>query len=149
MEIKKIGIIGAGTMGNGIAQAFAVCGYAVTMTDISESAVQRGLKTVDGSLERLVKKDKMTADAKAAALGLISTATDMGAVRGSDLLIEAATENLELKLKIFAQLAELAGDGTILATGMTEHAAVTRDGKPRRLPAAIKQRLMGVRENRP
>ena len=82
MDIKKIGIIGAGTMGNGIAQAFAVCGYDVTMTDISEAAVQRGLKTVEGSLERLVKKEKMTADAKAAALGHIKTATDIGAVRG-------------------------------------------------------------------
>ena len=116
MDIRKIGIIGAGTMGNGIAQAFAVCGFDVTMTDISEAAVQRGLKTVDGSLERLVKKEKLSADAKAAALGHIKTATDMGAVRGSDLIIEAATENLELKLKIFAQLAELAGDTGIVAT---------------------------------
>ena len=106
MEIKKIGIIGAGTMGNGIAQAFAVCGYDVTMTDINEAAVQRGLKTVDGSLERLVKKEKMTAEAKAAALGHIKTATEVNAVRGSDLIIEAATENLELKLKIFEQLAK-------------------------------------------
>src|ERR1019366_6176758 len=116
MDIKKIGIIGAGTMGNGIAQAFAVCGYDVTMTDISETAVQRGLKTVDGSLERLVKKEKLTAEAKAAALAHIKNATDVNAVLGSDLIIEAATENLELKLKIFAQLAELAGDTAILAT---------------------------------
>jgi 3-hydroxybutyryl-CoA dehydrogenase len=125
MDIKQIGIIGAGTMGNGIAQAFAVCGYDVTMTDISEAAVQRGLKTVDGSLERLVKKEKMTADAKAAALGHIKTATDVSAVRGSDLLIEAATENLDLKLKIFAQLAEFAGDTAILATN-TSSISITR-----------------------
>ncbi len=125
MDIKKIGIIGAGTMGNGIAQAFAVCGYDVMMTDISEAAVQRGVKTVDGSLERLVKKEKMTADAKAAALGHIGTSTDVGAVRGSDLLIEAATENLDLKLKIFAQLAELAGDTAILATN-TSSISITR-----------------------
>ena len=125
MDIKQIGIIGAGTMGNGIAQAFAVCGYDVTMTDISEAAVQRGLKSVDGSLERLVKKEKMTADAKAAALGHIKTATDVSAVRGSDLLIEAATENLDLKLKIFAQLAEFAGDTAILATN-TSSISITR-----------------------
>jgi 3-hydroxybutyryl-CoA dehydrogenase len=125
MEIKKIGIIGAGTMGNGIAQAFAVCGYDVTMTDISEAAVQRGLKTVDGSLERLVKKEKMTAEAKAAALGHIKTATDMNAARGSDLLIEAATENLDLKLKIFAQLGELAGERGIVATN-TSSISITR-----------------------
>ena len=125
MDIKKIGIIGAGTMGNGIAQAFAVCGYEVMMTDISEAAVQRGLKTVDGSLERLVKKEKMTADAKTAALGHIRTSTEVSAVRGSDLLIEAATENLDLKLKIFAQLAEFAGDTAILATN-TSSISITR-----------------------
>ena len=125
MDIKKIGIIGAGTMGNGIAQAFAVCGYDVTMTDISDTAVQRGLKTIDGGLERLVKKDKLTAEAKAATLTHIKTATDMGAVRGSDLIIEAATENLELKLKIFAQLEELAGETAILATN-TSSISITR-----------------------
>lgn len=125
MDIKQIGIIGAGTMGNGIAQAFAVCGYDVTMTDISEAAVQRGLKTVDASLERLVKKEKLTADAKAAALGHIKTATDVNAVRGSDLIIEAATENLDLKLRIFAQLAQLAGDTAILATN-TSSISITR-----------------------
>jgi 3-hydroxybutyryl-CoA dehydrogenase len=125
MDIKKIGIIGAGTMGNGIAQAFAICGYDVTMTDISEAAVQRGLKTVDGSLERLVKKEKMTAEAKAAALGHIKTSTDVSAVRGSDLIIEAATENVDLKLKIFAQLAEFAGDTGILATN-TSSISITR-----------------------
>ena len=125
MDIKQIGIIGAGTMGNGIAQAFAVCGYDVTMTDISEAAVQRGLKTVDASLERLVKKEKLTADAKAAALGHIKTAADVNAVRGSDLIIEAATENLELKLKIFAQLAQFADDTAILATN-TSSISITR-----------------------
>lgn len=125
MDIKKIGIIGAGTMGNGIAQAFAVCGFEVTMTDVSATALQRGLKTVDGSLDRLVKKEKMTAEAKAAALALIKTATDTDAVRGCDLIIEAATENLELKLKIFAQLAELAGDKGIVATN-TSSISVTR-----------------------
>ena len=125
MDIRKIGIIGAGTMGNGIAQAFAVCGYDVTMTDISEAAVQRGLKTVDGSLDRLVKKEKMTADAKVAALGHIRTSTDVTAVRGSDLIIEAATENLDLKLKIFAQLADLAGAAGIVATN-TSSISITR-----------------------
>ncbi len=125
MDIKQIGIIGAGTMGNGIAQAFAVCGYDVTMTDISDAAVQRGLKSVDGSLERLVKKEKLSAEAKAAALGHIKTATEVSAVRGSDLIIEAATENLDLKLKIFAQLADLAGGSAILATN-TSSISITR-----------------------
>jgi len=124
MEIKRIGIVGAGTMGNGIAQAFAGCGYEVTMTDISEAAVQRGLKTIDGSLDRLVKKEKLTAEAKAATLARVKTATDVAAVKGTDLIIEAATENLDLKLKLFAQLSELAGDA-ILATN-TSSISVTR-----------------------
>lgn len=136
MELKKIGIIGAGTMGNGIAQTFAVCGYDVTMTDISEAALERGLKTVDGSLDRLVKKDKLTAQAKAAALGRIGTATDVSAVRGSDLIIEAATENLDLKLKIFAQLADLAGDQTILATN-TSSISITRLAASTKLAARV------------
>jgi 3-hydroxybutyryl-CoA dehydrogenase len=139
MSIQKLGIIGAGTMGNGIAQAFAVCGYDVTMTDISEAAVQRGLKSVDGSLERLVKKEKLSADAKAAALGHIKTATDMNAVRGSDLIIEAATENLELKLKIFAQLAGLAGDAGIVATN-TSSISITRLAAA----TAIADRVIGM-----
>ena len=125
MDIKQIGIIGAGTMGNGIAQAFALCGYDVTMTDVSEAAVQRGLKTVEGSLDRLVKKEKLTAEAKGAAMARIKTATDLNAVRGSDLMIEAATENLELKLNIFRQLAALAGERTILATN-TSSISITR-----------------------
>jgi 3-hydroxybutyryl-CoA dehydrogenase len=136
MEMKTIGIVGAGTMGNGIAQAFAVCGYDVAMTDVSEAAVQRGLKTVDASLERLVKKEKLTAEAKAAALARIRTAADLGAVRGRDLIIEAATENLELKLKIFAQLAELAGDQTILASN-TSSISITRLAASIRIPDRV------------
>ena len=125
MEIRKIGIVGAGTMGNGIAQAFAVCGYDVVMTDVSDAAVQRGLKTIDGSLERLVKKEKLTSEAKASALGRVRTATEVAAVGGSDLIIEAATENLELKLKIFAQLSDLAGSQGIVATN-TSSISITR-----------------------
>jgi len=139
MDIKKIGIVGAGTMGSGIAQAFAVCDYDVTMTDVNEAAVQRGLKNLDTSLERLVKREKLTAQAKAAALARVKTATDMNAVRGCDLIIEAATENLELKLKIFAPLAELAGASGILATN-TSSISVTR------LAAAtlIPERVIGM-----
>ena len=86
-----VGIVGAGTMGNGIAQAFAVAGIPVTMTDIGAAQLQRGLKAVDGSLERLVKKDKMSAADKAAALARIQTSTSLDALRAADLVIEAAT----------------------------------------------------------
>jgi 3-hydroxybutyryl-CoA dehydrogenase len=125
MAIERIGVVGAGTMGNGIAQAFAVAGHAVTMTDIGQPQVDRGLKAVDGSLERLVKKDKMSAADKAAALGRIKTATDVAALKDCDLLIEAASENLELKLKIFADLDGLAKPDAILASN-TSSISLTR-----------------------
>jgi len=139
MAIDTIGVVGAGTMGNGIAQAFAVAGHAVTMTDIGQPQVDRGLKAIDGSLERLVKKEKMSAGDKAAALGRIKTATDIAALKGCDLLIEAATENLDLKLKLFAQIDGVAKPDAILATN-TSSISVTR------LAAATKRpdRVIGM-----
>jgi 3-hydroxybutyryl-CoA dehydrogenase len=125
MAIDTIGVVGAGTMGNGIAQAFAVAGHAVTMTDIAQAQVDRGVKTIDGSLERLVKKEKMSAGDKVAALGRVRTSTDVAALKDCDLLIEAATENLELKLKIFAQLDALAKPDAILASN-TSSISLTR-----------------------
>ena len=125
MAIETIGVVGAGTMGNGIAQAFAVAGHAVTMTDIGQPQVERGLKTIDGSLERLVKKEKMSTADKAAVLGRIKTSTDVAALKGCDLLVEAATENLDLKLKIFAQLDALAKSDAILASN-TSSISLTR-----------------------
>jgi 3-hydroxybutyryl-CoA dehydrogenase len=139
MAIESIGVVGAGTMGNGIAQAFAVAGHAVTMTDIAQAQVDRGVKAIDGSLERLVKKEKMSAGDKAAALGRLKTATDVAALKDCDLLIEAATENLELKLKLFAQIDGLAKPGAILASN-TSSISVTR------LAAATKRpdRVIGM-----
>ena len=125
MAIEEIGVVGAGTMGNGIAQAFAVAGHAVTMTDIGQQQVDRGLKAIDGSLERLVKKEKMSAGDKAAVLARIKTSTDVAALKDCDLLVEAATENLELKLKIFAQLDALAKPDAILASN-TSSISLTR-----------------------
>src|SRR5262245_4379304 len=125
MAIESIGVVGAGTMGNGIAQAFAVAGHAVTMTDVGQPQVDRGLKTIDGSLERLVKKEKMSAADKAAVLARIRTANDVAALKDCDLLIEAATENLELKLKIFAQLDALAKPDAVLASN-TSSISLTR-----------------------
>jgi 3-hydroxybutyryl-CoA dehydrogenase len=125
MAIETIGVVGAGTMGNGIAQAFAVAGHAVTMTDIGQPQVDRGLKAIDGSLERLVKKDRMSAADKAAALGRIKTSTDVAAFKDCDLQIEAATENLELKLKLFAQIDMLAKPTAILASN-TSSISITR-----------------------
>ena len=100
MEFGKIAVVGAGTMGNGISQALAVAGIDVVMTDIAQAQLERAVATVSGSLDRLVKKEKMSAEQKAAALAHIRTSTDVGAVKDCGLVIEAATENLPLKLKI-------------------------------------------------
>jgi 3-hydroxybutyryl-CoA dehydrogenase len=116
MSITRIGVIGAGTMGNGIAQVCAVGGLQVTMVDINDAAVQRGLKTVGDSLERLVRKDKLTAEAKAAVLARIQGVTSQDALAGCDLVIEAATENLELKLRILRQIEAIVGPHTLIAT---------------------------------
>ncbi len=116
MDMKRIGVVGAGTMGNGIAQVCAAAGLQVTMLDVSDAAVQRGVATLSGSLERLVKKGALTAAQRDAALGRVTGSTDRAALRGAELIIEAATENLELKLRILKQLEEVASPETLLAT---------------------------------
>ena len=103
MIIQKVGIIGAGTMGNGIAQACAVVGIPVVMVDISEAAVAKGIATVSGSLDRLLKKEKITEADKAAALSKIKGSTQYEDLMSADLVIEAATENQDLKVKILKQ----------------------------------------------
>ena len=130
MAIQTVGIIGAGTMGNGIAQACAVSGIDVVMVDISEAAVQKGVATVSGSLDRLIKKEKLTEAEKTAALARIKTSTDYAALKGAQLVIEAATENYELKVKILKQLDALLDADVIVATNtssisITQLAAVT------------------------
>lgn len=128
---RRIGVIGAGTMGNGIAQVCAVAGLPVTMVDISDAAVQRGVATVGKSLDRLVAKEKLSPADKDAALARITGSTDYAALAGADLLIEAATENLELKLRILRQLDDIAGEGAVIATNtssisITQLAAVLK-----------------------
>ncbi len=116
MTIQHVGIIGAGTMGNGIAQACAVAGLPVTMVDISDAAVQKGVATIAGSLDRLIKKDKLTAADKQAALARITTSTDYASLADADIAIEAATENFDLKVKILKQLEGATKDSAILAS---------------------------------
>jgi 3-hydroxybutyryl-CoA dehydrogenase len=133
--IRKVGVIGAGTMGNGIAQACAVSGIDVVMVDVAEAAVLRGLAALTTSLDRLQKKEKITAADKDAALKRIHGTTSYDALKDCDLVIEAATENEELKVKILKQVDALAGPAVILATNtssisITKLAAVTsRPGK--------------------
>jgi 3-hydroxybutyryl-CoA dehydrogenase len=131
MKNEKIGVIGAGTMGNGIAQVCAMAGLDVTLVDVSDAAVARGLATLGHSLERLVKKDKLSAAASAAALARVQGTTDYAALAGADLVIEAATENLELKLRILKQLAEVVREDAVIATN-TSSISITE------LAAAVK-----------
>jgi 3-hydroxybutyryl-CoA dehydrogenase len=123
--IQTVGIIGAGTMGNGIAQICAAAGLSVVMVDISDAAVNRGLSTVGGSLERLVKKEKMSAADRDAALKRITGTTDRAKLADCDLVIEAATENEELKVKILKDLCATLSPRTLLATN-TSSISITK-----------------------
>ncbi|MDO4725433.1 MAG: 3-hydroxybutyryl-CoA dehydrogenase [Comamonadaceae bacterium] len=132
MSIQTVGIIGAGTMGNGIAQAVAAAGLQAIMVDISQAAVDKGLATIGASLDRLVKKDKISEADKAAIVGRVQGATDYAALKPAQIIIEAATENYELKLKILKQVEDVAAPGTILASNtssisITKLAAHTRE----------------------
>src|SRR4030043_1123675 len=116
MAIKKVFVIGAGQMGNGIAQVTAQAGYEVTMSDIKDEFVQRGMDTISKSLDRGVKKGTMTEAEKAAIIARIKTTTDNKNASDADLVIEAAPEILELKKSIFKQLDEICKADAILAT---------------------------------
>ncbi len=123
--IQTVGIIGAGTMGNGIAQVCAAAGLSVVMVDISDAAVNRGLSTVGGSLERLVKKEKMSAADREATLKRITGTTDRAKLADCDLVIEAATENEELKVKILKDLCATLSPRTLVATN-TSSISITK-----------------------
>jgi 3-hydroxybutyryl-CoA dehydrogenase len=125
MNITTVGVVGAGTMGNGIAQACAVAGIAVVMVDINDAAVLRGVGTVSASLDRLIKKDKMTAAEKDAALARIKGSTNYEDLREAQLVIEAATENEALKVKILGQLDALMPAETLVATN-TSSISITK-----------------------
>jgi 3-hydroxybutyryl-CoA dehydrogenase len=125
MDIQKIGIVGAGTMGNGIAQACAAVGIPVTLTDIAQAPLDKAMKAIDGSLDRLLKKEKITAVDKAATLGRIKTSTELAAHREADLVIEAATENLPIKLALFEKLEGVIRPESLLASN-TSSLSITR-----------------------
>ncbi|HET8732137.1 MAG TPA: 3-hydroxybutyryl-CoA dehydrogenase [Anaeromyxobacteraceae bacterium] len=116
MALDRIGVVGAGTMGNGIAQVCAMAGLHVTMVDVNDAAVQRGVATLSGSLDRLIKKGALTLAQKEAAVSRVAGTTDQADLRGAGLVIEAATENLELKLRILKQLDGIVSADAILAT---------------------------------
>lgn len=124
--MKNISVIGAGTMGNGIAHVFAMNGFAVTLIDIHQDALDRALGTISKNLDRMIKKEKITDQEKMDTLARITTNTDIsGGVAEADLVVEAATENESLKLKIFGQIDEAAPSGAILASN-TSSISITK-----------------------
>lgn len=129
--MKNIAVIGAGTMGNGIAHTFAQFGYKVALIDIAQASLDKGFATITKNLDRQVVKEKISEADKEATLNNITTFTSMAeGVKGTDLVVEAATENVDLKLKIFRNLDEMTDANTILATNtssisITQIAAVT------------------------
>ncbi len=131
--MKKIGVLGTGTMGAGIIQVLAQTGYEVVLRARRQESVDKGISTVSKNLDKLVAKEKMTADEKNAVMARISGSTDIAIVADADLIIEAATEELVAKKALFAELDKLCKPGTILATNtsslsITEIAAAT--GRP-------------------
>lgn len=125
--MKKVGVLGTGTMGAGIIQILAQNGYDVVMRARRQSSVDKGIAKVEKSLDRMVTKEKITADDKKAIMGRIQGSTDINIVADADLIIEAATEDLEAKKELFAELDKLCKPGTILATN-TSSLSITEIG---------------------
>ena len=131
MAIKTIGVIGAGTMGSGIAQAFSAKGFRVILQDVSNAALEKGVATISNSLDRLIKKGVATADEKVQALQHISSTTNVADLEKADLVIEAATENESVKIKILQGVEAVLRPETIIATNtsslsITKLAAATK-----------------------
>jgi 3-hydroxybutyryl-CoA dehydrogenase len=125
MEIRTIGVVGAGTMGHGIAQVAAQSGYEVVLVDAAPAALERGVAQVGKELERLVAKEKLTAEARDQALARLKTGGDIAALAHADLVVEAVVERLEVKAKVLADLDRLCAAPTILATN-TSSISITR-----------------------
>ncbi|MCZ7607903.1 MAG: 3-hydroxybutyryl-CoA dehydrogenase [Planctomycetota bacterium] len=124
-EITRVGVIGAGQMGNGIAQVFAMKGVHVVMLDVNQEALNKGIGTVQKSLSKLVEKGKLEPNAMATSIAMITPTTDYALLKDRELVIEAATENLELKRKIFQQIDAAAPEGAILASNTSSISITT------------------------
>jgi 3-hydroxybutyryl-CoA dehydrogenase len=138
-EITKIGVVGAGQMGNGIAHVAACAGFDVCLTDIHQDALDRAVATIEKNLARMLKKEKITEADAAAALARIQCSTDMGSVSSSHLVVEAATENVDLKYKIFESLSDVAAEDAILASN-TSSISITSIAAKAKNP----ERVMGM-----
>ncbi len=136
-KLKIVTVIGSGTMGNGICHVFAQSGFNVHMMDINQSAMDKALATIGKNMDRQVSKNTLTEEAKQQALGRIKTYTDMAeAVKDADIVVEAATENIDLKIKIFEQLDKLCPENCILATN-TSSISITRIASHTKRPGKV------------
>ncbi len=138
----RIAVIGAGQMGNGIAHVCAVAGHDVTLIDVNQGALDKAKATIEKNLDRQVKKGALEESAKTAALARITTATSMDAIANAAFVIEAATENVELKHKIFADIDRLAPAGAILATNTSSISITEIAGRVKRPEAVIGMHFM-------
>ena len=127
MTIQTIGVIGAGTMGNGIAQVCAAAGYRVLMLDINDEALERGLSALKRNLERQVSKQTLSSAQAEDAIARVQTSTDYSLLNGADIVVEAATENLELKLRILKQITQFVRPTCVIATN-TSSLSITQLG---------------------
>lgn len=142
MDVKTFGVIGAGQMGNGIAQVAAMCGLSVIMNDIQEEFVQRGLNTIKKNLARSVEKGKMSQDEMDAVLGRIRTSVDLKDMAAADFVVEAATENEQIKFKIFQDLDAICPAHAVLATNTSSIPIGRIAGKTKRPEKVIGMHFM-------
>jgi 3-hydroxybutyryl-CoA dehydrogenase len=134
--ISTVGIVGAGTMGNGIAQTFAQCGFQVILQDVVEPALQKARATIEKSLAKFVEKGKLSAGDRDATLARLTTTTDLNAMGQADFVVEAATERVDLKLKLFGELDRISRAGVILGSN-TSSISITMLGAATRRPELV------------
>ncbi len=136
MQVNSVGVIGAGTMGNGIAQVFAAAGFKVILHDIAQEPLQRGLSTIEKNLDRMLKKEKISSDDKADTLANIHGVTSLDELADVDLVVEAASENLEIKSRIFQELDRICKPEAVLATN-TSSISLTRIARETKRPEKV------------
>ena len=142
MQVKSVGVIGAGTMGNGIAQVFAAAGFQVVLHDITEEALRRGIDSIGNSLDRLLKKEKISQQEKQAVLDNIEGVIDLDHMDDVDLVVEAASEDLEIKCKIFQALDRICKPEAVLASNTSSISLTRIAGQTRRPDRVIGMHFM-------
>ena len=136
MQVNSVGVVGAGTMGNGIAQAFAAAGIKVVLHDVTSDALERGIATISKSLDRMLKKEKITEEQKTSILADIRGVTELEEMADVDLVVEAASENLEIKIKIFQELDRICKPAAVLASN-TSSISLTRIARETSRPGRV------------